>query len=376
MQQKQQMNNNNYQSSPMPIQQQQQPPSHTNTTVNTPQLSSSYAMTPPNSGIMNSSSFSPVTNTFFSPSFNSISGYFNGGGLNQSPQLQPQRSLQGQGQMQGQTSQMQGQMNISQLQMPPPMPQQQSMYSSSMSSMQPTTYSSMSSMLPTTSSMQMPLQMPLQYQNNMAAGVNAVLGQAIKTHKIYRPYFQLEMYVPKNIRSLYEKLVADHNQVVLPIIVGTPGEYNAGFDLLAPSKMTVGGYNTVKIDHLVKCRMTKIIPHSSHPINMFQDSNGILRQYNTTILPVGFYLYPRSSTGTKTPLRLANSVGIIDSGYRGPLIAAFDNWKGDDFNIEDKQRLVQICAPDLSYPIYVVLVDSEEELGKTSRGSGGFGSTG
>jgi len=365
MQQKQQMNNNNYQSSPMPIQQQQQPPSHTNTTVNTPQLSSSYAMTPPNSGIMNSSSFSPVTNTFFSPSFNSISGYFNGGGLNQSPQLQPQRSLQGQGQMQGQTSQMQGQMNISQLQMPPPMPQQQSMYSSSMSSM-----------LPTTSSMQMPLQMPLQYQNNMAAGVNAVLGQAIKTHKIYRPYFQLEMYVPKNIRSLYEKLVADHNQVVLPIIVGTPGEYNAGFDLLAPSKMTVGGYNTVKIDHLVKCRMTKIIPHSSHPINMFQDSNGILRQYNTTILPVGFYLYPRSSTGTKTPLRLANSVGIIDSGYRGPLIAAFDNWKGDDFNIEDKQRLVQICAPDLSYPIYVVLVDSEEELGKTSRGSGGFGSTG
>jgi hypothetical protein len=379
-QRQQQMNNNNYQSSPMPIQQQQQPPSHTNTTVNTPQLSSSYAMTPPNSGIMNSSSFSPVTNTFFSPSFNSISGYFNGGGggLNQSPQLQPQRSLQGQmqgqtqGQMQGQT-QGQMQMNISQLQMPPPMPQQQqqSMYSS-MSSMQPTT----SSMLPTSSSMQMPLQMPLQYQNNMAAGVNAVLGQAIKTHKIYRPYFQLEMYVPKNIRSLYEKLVADHNQVVLPIIVGTPGEYNAGFDLLVPSKMTIGGYNTVKIDHLVKCRMTKIIPHSSHPINMFQDSNGILRQYNTTILPVGFYLYPRSSTGTKTPLRLANSVGIIDSGYRGPLIAAFDNWKGDDFDIEDKQRLVQICAPDLSYPIYVVLVDSEEELGKTSRGSGGFGSTG
>jgi dUTP pyrophosphatase len=109
---------------------------------------------------------------------------------------------------------------------------------------------------------------------------------------------------------------------------------------------------------------------------MYQDAKGILRQYNASVVPVAFYLYPRSSTGTKTPLRLANSVGIIDSGYRGPLIAAFDNGNEDDFQIQDKQRLVQICAPDLSYPIYVILVDSEEELGKTNRGSGGFGSTG
>jgi dUTP pyrophosphatase len=227
--------------------------------------------------------------------------------------------------------------------------------------------------------------MPLQYQNNMSAGINAMLGQSIKTHKIYRPYFQLEMYVgsctgtgseSNSLRKLYESLVAEHNKVTLPIIVGTPSEYNAGFDLLAPTSMVVSGYSTVKVDHLVKCRMTKIIPHSSHPINVFQDSNGILRQYNTTILPVGFYLYPRSSTGTKTPLRLANSVGIIDSGYRGPLIAAFDNWKLDEYEIQDKQRLAQVCPPDLSYPIYVILVDSEEELGKTARGSGGFGSTG
>jgi dUTP pyrophosphatase len=242
---------------------------------------------------------------------------------------------------------------------------------------------------------QMPLQMPLQYQNNMSAGVTAVLGQSMKTHKIYRPYFQLEIYVPKptltstssagafasasyanNLRTLYESMVSEHNKVTLPLIVGTPGECNAGFDLLTPTTMCATGYNTVKIDHIVKCRMSKILPHSSHPINVFQDANGILRQYNTTILPVGFYLYPRSSTGTKTPLRLANSVGIIDSGYRGPLIAAFDNWKKDDFEIQENQRLVQICAPDLSYPIYVILVDTEEELGKTNRGSGGFGSTG
>ena len=39
---------------------------------------------------------------------------------------------------------------------------------------------------------------------------------------------------------------------------------------------------------------------------------------------VSYYLYPRSSVSTKTPLRLANSVGIIDSGYRGNIKAVFD----------------------------------------------------
>ena len=44
-----------------------------------------------------------------------------------------------------------------------------------------------------------------------------------------------------------------------------------------------------------------------------------------TYTPCGYYLYPRSSTGSKTPLRLSNSIGVIDSGYRGNLIACFDN---------------------------------------------------
>lgn len=215
-------------------------------------------------------------------------------------------------------------------------------------------------------------------QQNISDSINSsIIGNAIKTFKMYRPYFQLELYVPKNLRSYYEKSVAEHNQVVTEIIMSTySGEFNAGFDLFVPSSMTAHGNNTIKIDHQVKCRMTKIVPHFSHPFNMYQDNNGLLKQYYTSNIPVGFYLYPRSSTGGKTPLRLANSVGIIDSGYRGPLISVFDNWKKDDFEIQEGQRLVQICSPDLTYPIYVILVDSEEELGKTKRGSGGFGSTG
>ena len=107
-------------------------------------------------------------------------------------------------------------------------------------------------------------------------------------------------------------------------------------------------------------------------------------------MPTAFYLYPRSSTGAKTSLRLSNSVGIIDSGYRGNIIALFDHRGGylDDKkessiytdlhvqHVEKNDRLVQICAPNILYPIYPMLVDDESELGFTERGSNGFGSTG
>ena len=89
-------------------------------------------------------------------------------------------------------------------------------------------------------------------------------------------------------------------------------------------------------------------------------------------LPCPYYLYPRSSIG-KTGLRLANSVGIIDSGYRGELTVFVDNVYDSDFQIETGVRLFQICTPDLSPLSSVELVD---ELDETSRGAGGFGSTG
>lgn len=89
-------------------------------------------------------------------------------------------------------------------------------------------------------------------------------------------------------------------------------------------------------------------------------------------IPTGFYLYPRSSTGSKTPLRLSNSVGIIDAGYRGPLTAFVDNVSDEPFTMKKGERYFQVCAPDLS-PINFKLVD---QLSDTTRGTGGFGSTG
>lgn len=85
-----------------------------------------------------------------------------------------------------------------------------------------------------------------------------------------------------------------------------------------------------------------------------------------------FYMYPRSSTGLRTPIRLSNSVGIIDSAYRGELAAIVDNISDTDYILKKGERYFQVCAPDLS-PIQFELV---ETLDTTTRGTGGFGSTG
>ena len=106
----------------------------------------------------------------------------------------------------------------------------------------------------------------------------------------------------------------------------------------------------------------------------------------TTESYTSYYMYPRSSI-SKTPLRLANSVGIIDSGYTGQLIAVLHNTNpklpdkivdnqlvpdtSNDFTIKKGERYVQLTLPNLG-AVEFELVDS---LRETSRGNKGFGST-
>ena len=84
-----------------------------------------------------------------------------------------------------------------------------------------------------------------------------------------------------------------------------------------------------------------------------------------------YYLMPRSSI-SKTPLRMSNSIGLIDGGYRGEIIGMVDNIKSEDYQVSAGDRLFQLVAMDGS-PITFELVES---LSETSRGAGGFGSTG
>ena len=84
-----------------------------------------------------------------------------------------------------------------------------------------------------------------------------------------------------------------------------------------------------------------------------------------------YLVMPRSSI-SKTPLRLSNSVGLIDTGYRGEILAAVDNIKDIPYKVNPGQRLFQLVAMDGS-PVHFKIV---EELSETARGTGGFGSTG
>ncbi len=105
----------------------------------------------------------------------------------------------------------------------------------------------------------------------------------------------------------------------------------------------------------------------SYKINLNIQCEALVNDQN-----ISYYLYPRSSTGSKTPLRLSNSVGIIDSGYRGNLIAIVDNMDDKPFLIEKNSRLFQICSPTLS-PLSIEIVNS---LTSSDRSNNGLGSTG
>jgi dUTP pyrophosphatase len=88
--------------------------------------------------------------------------------------------------------------------------------------------------------------------------------------------------------------------------------------------------------------------------------------------PSAFWLAARSSL-SKTPLMLANGIGLIDSTYRGQLIAALRNTHPSvDFEAKKGTRLVQIVLPNAK-PFDVQFTSS---LSDTKRGDGGFGSTG
>jgi dUTP pyrophosphatase len=91
-------------------------------------------------------------------------------------------------------------------------------------------------------------------------------------------------------------------------------------------------------------------------------------------IPNGFVglVFPRSSI-RKYELVLSNSVGVIDSGYRGELQATFKKENGlDSLAYKVGDRIAQIII--IPYP--PIEFDEVAELSDTERGDGGFGSTG
>ena len=166
--------------------------------------------------------------------------------------------------------------------------------------------------------------------------------------------FVLRLFSPlAELRQRYLSQVVTHHQKVA-------SKYpDAGFDLFCPR------------DDIFQPGEKKLVGLNLH---------GAMFKINDTgkEVPCSYFMYPRSSI-SKTPLRLMNSVGIIDSGYRGELKEALHHCETFNnttpYHIQEGQRLTQICAPNLE-PFRVEFVDSLEQLGTTERGSGGFGSSG
>ena len=148
----------------------------------------------------------------------------------------------------------------------------------------------------------------------------------------------LYLYIAdNNLRNLYHEAAYTRNMNI------EQNPYSdSGFDLFLPQDYSVV-QGVCKIDYEVIGAMYE---------------NG---------LPRAYCIYPRSSI-YKTPLRMTNSVGIIDSGYRGELGVYLDGTG----HIDQFQRLIQICSPTLD-PFFVVFTNT---LSNTERNQNGFGSSG
>jgi len=129
---------------------------------------------------------------------------------------------------------------------------------------------------------------------------------------------------------------------------------DAGVDLYCPETITVKAHSQSKIDFKIQCEMTNIQTSCKDDIEYYS-----------------YMLVPRSSI-VKTPLRMSNSIGIIDKLYRGNIMAFVDNISDKDYVIEKGTRLFQIIKGDLQ-PLMINVTD---KLSETERGEGGFGSTG
>lgn len=158
--------------------------------------------------------------------------------------------------------------------------------------------------------------------------------------------YRLELLVDAAARPLYEEAYGAWQTRDYP--------ENAGVDLFVSENTDVAG-KPILLDQGVRARMID----------------------TTTGLDVHYWLVPRSSI-FKAGIIMANSVGVIDRGYRGPIKAPVitSDWSygaPQTKHIERGQRLFQILAPNMGSITEVALVD---QLPESQRGSGGFGSTG
>lgn len=91
-------------------------------------------------------------------------------------------------------------------------------------------------------------------------------------------------------------------------------------------------------------------------------------------IPEGFYveIVPRSSTGIKRTLRLANTVAILDPSWKGETLVFLENFGNEPVSVEDNERLCQMIV----HKVWDTTIQEVYNVGTSERGEKGIGSSG
>ncbi len=114
----------------------------------------------------------------------------------------------------------------------------------------------------------------------------------------------------------------------------------------------------------------------------FTSERVVIKPQSSALIPTGLFvafskdyeiqIRPRSGLAAKNNISVLNTPGTIDSDYRGELKIIIFNHSKDDFVVNNKDRIAQMVLT----PIAKMELEETNELPKTLRGEGGFGSTG
>jgi dUTP pyrophosphatase len=140
---------------------------------------------------------------------------------------------------------------------------------------------------------------------------------------------------------------------------------------------------------VLDARLREQLPHYATPgsagldLRACLDAPLTLEPGDTHLIPAGIAIHladpglaamilPRSGLGHKHGIVLGNLVGLIDSDYQGQLFVSTWNRGKTAFTVEPLERLAQLIV----VPVVQVAFDVVDEFHASSRGAGGFGSTG
>ena len=113
---------------------------------------------------------------------------------------------------------------------------------------------------------------------------------------------------------------------------------------------------------------------TNEPMNILAHTTQLVKTGLAFELPDGYFgaIFARSGLASKKGLRPANCVGVVDSDYRGEVMVALHNDTDNDVAIDANERIAQLVL----IPYVNMTFEEVEELDATTRGEGGFGSTG